>query len=154
MAQLNINQLFYIKVIINISTWVLKEIEQKQNNDVRKVKQVLICLLSESVQSAGVVLENVADDMSRDLLLMLVENISGLDDSCFSLEIIWESNRAAVTFSNAAGQKTQKHWSTWRPAGPDLHTKTRSQIDWLKTSRAIFKNNECQNIQLVFNFRI
>ncbi|XP_036953428.1 protein mono-ADP-ribosyltransferase PARP14-like isoform X1 [Acanthopagrus latus] len=80
----------------------------------------------ESVQSAGVVLENVADDMSRDLLLMLVENISGLDDSCFSLEIIWESNRAAVTFSSAAdvekfltvtqsSQKLQKHGLSARP---------------------------------------
>lgn len=64
-----------------------------------------ICLLSESIQSVAVVLDNVVDSMSRDLLSMLVENISGLDESGYSLEIIWETNRAVVTFSSPAGRK-------------------------------------------------
>uniref|UniRef100_A0A3Q3GV61 Poly [ADP-ribose] polymerase n=1 Tax=Labrus bergylta TaxID=56723 RepID=A0A3Q3GV61_9LABR len=64
----------------------------------RKVKLVIIHLLSESIQSFSVVLDNVGSNMSRDLLLMLVETISGLDDSFYSLEIIVESDRAVVTF--------------------------------------------------------
>uniref|UniRef100_A0A4W6DZF5 Poly [ADP-ribose] polymerase n=1 Tax=Lates calcarifer TaxID=8187 RepID=A0A4W6DZF5_LATCA len=40
--------------------------------------------------------------MCRDLLVMLVENVSGLDESGFSLEIIWETNRAVVTFNKPA----------------------------------------------------
>ncbi|XP_029365480.1 protein mono-ADP-ribosyltransferase PARP14-like [Echeneis naucrates] len=81
---------------------------------------------SESAQSAAVTLENVADDVSRDLLLMLVENISGLDEDSFSLEIIWESNRAVVVFSkpedaekfvtaSRSSRKMQKHGLTARP---------------------------------------
>uniref|UniRef100_UPI0037E75BC7 protein mono-ADP-ribosyltransferase PARP14-like n=1 Tax=Semicossyphus pulcher TaxID=241346 RepID=UPI0037E75BC7 len=77
----------------------------------------------ESVQSASVVLDNVADSMSRDLLLMLVENISGLDDSFYSVEVICETNRAVVTFHRPAdvenfltvsqsSKKLQKHKMT------------------------------------------
>uniref|UniRef100_A0A3B4UJW7 Uncharacterized protein n=1 Tax=Seriola dumerili TaxID=41447 RepID=A0A3B4UJW7_SERDU len=58
---------------------------------------------SESVQSSAVVLENVSDNMCRDLLMMLVENVSGSDESGFSLEIIWESNRAVVAFTKPEG---------------------------------------------------
>lgn len=50
------------------------------------------------------VLDNVMDDMPRELLSMLVENISGLDESRYSLEIIWETNRAVITFSSPAGR--------------------------------------------------
>ncbi|XP_026198204.1 protein mono-ADP-ribosyltransferase PARP14-like isoform X2 [Anabas testudineus] len=57
---------------------------------------------SESSQSVAVVLENVTDNMSREILSILVENISGLDDNSFSLEIIWESDSAVVTFNNPA----------------------------------------------------
>ena len=57
-----------------------------------------------SVGSAALLLENVSDSMSRDLLLMLVENISGLDESHFGLEIMWESSRAVVTFNTPAGR--------------------------------------------------
>uniref|UniRef100_UPI003AADF9E6 protein mono-ADP-ribosyltransferase PARP14-like n=1 Tax=Centroberyx gerrardi TaxID=166262 RepID=UPI003AADF9E6 len=57
-------------------------------------------LQAQAVQSLAVVLDNVSDSMSRDLLLMLVENVSGLDESSYSLEIIWEANRAVVTFNN------------------------------------------------------
>ncbi|XP_071220297.1 protein mono-ADP-ribosyltransferase PARP14 isoform X1 [Salvelinus alpinus] len=38
--------------------------------------------------------------MSRDLLLLLVETISGLEEDNFSLEVISETNRAVVTFNN------------------------------------------------------
>ncbi|XP_073321468.1 protein mono-ADP-ribosyltransferase PARP14-like isoform X2 [Pagrus major] len=95
---------------------------QKSNAEAGKVSENK----DEFVQSVAVVLENVADDKSRDLLVMLVENISGLDDNCFSLEIIWESNRAVITFNNAAdvekfltvgqsSQKLQKQGLTARP---------------------------------------
>ncbi|XP_047448843.1 protein mono-ADP-ribosyltransferase PARP14-like isoform X2 [Mugil cephalus] len=56
---------------------------------------------SKSAPGATVVLENI-NNTSRDLLLMLVENISGQDESCWRLEIIWESNKAVVTFNEAA----------------------------------------------------
>uniref|UniRef100_A0A3Q3SM17 Poly [ADP-ribose] polymerase n=1 Tax=Mastacembelus armatus TaxID=205130 RepID=A0A3Q3SM17_9TELE len=65
---------------------------------------VFTCVLSgpESIQSAAVVLGNLQENMSRDLLLMLVENVSGVEESDYSLEIIWESNRAVVTFNKPA----------------------------------------------------
>ncbi|XP_078027150.1 protein mono-ADP-ribosyltransferase PARP14-like isoform X4 [Epinephelus lanceolatus] len=79
---------------------------------------------SASAQSVSVVLDNVSDNMSRDLLCMLVENVSGLDESGYSLEIIWETNRAVVTFNKPAdverflgrsSQKLQRHGLTARP---------------------------------------
>lgn len=78
--------------------------------------KVFIFLLpdSESSQSVAVVLENVTDNMSREILSILVENISGLDDNSFSLEIIWESDSAVVTFNNPAGKKWRKwQYSLW-----------------------------------------
>ncbi|TMS03766.1 Poly [ADP-ribose] polymerase 14 [Larimichthys crocea] len=80
---------------------------------------------SESVQGLAVLLDNVAEDMSRDLLSMLVENISSLDESSYSLEIIWEINRAVITFDSPAdvekfltvsqsSQKLQRHGLTAR----------------------------------------
>ncbi|KAI4819928.1 hypothetical protein KUCAC02_027929, partial [Chaenocephalus aceratus] len=79
-----------------------------------------------SVQSSAVVLENVSDRLSRDLLFMLVESISGLDESCYSLEFIWESSSAVITFNKPAdvdkfltgsqcSQKLRKHGLTARP---------------------------------------
>uniref|UniRef100_A0AAZ3PE84 Macro domain-containing protein n=1 Tax=Oncorhynchus tshawytscha TaxID=74940 RepID=A0AAZ3PE84_ONCTS len=53
-----------------------------------------------SPQSSAVVLERVPENMSRDLLLLLVETISGLEEDNFSLEVISETNRAVVTFNN------------------------------------------------------
>nr|XP_046242508.1 protein mono-ADP-ribosyltransferase PARP14-like isoform X2 [Scatophagus argus] len=81
---------------------------------------------SDSVPSVAVVLDNIMDDMSVDLLSMMVENILGLDDSGYSLEIIWEANRAVITFNNPAdvekfltlsqsNRKLQKHRLTVRP---------------------------------------
>lgn len=52
-------------------------------------------------------LENVPDDMSRDVLMMLLENISGSDENSYSLEIIWEFNRAVVTFNKPEGDCSQ-----------------------------------------------
>ncbi|KAM7415528.1 hypothetical protein PAMA_017845 [Pampus argenteus] len=79
----------------------------------------------ESVQSHAVVLDNVSDEMPRDLLLMLVENISGLEETSYSLEIICETNQAVVIFNSPAdmekflrsqnSQKLQKHKLTARP---------------------------------------
>lgn len=60
---------------------------------------------SESSQSCAVVLENVTDNMSTDLLSMLVENICRLDENGYSMERILESNKAVVTFSSPAGRK-------------------------------------------------
>lgn len=62
-------------------------------------------MFSESPQITGVLLENVPDRMSRDVLSMLVENTLGLDESNYSLEIIWESSTAVVTFSKPEGRK-------------------------------------------------
>ncbi|XP_034396584.1 protein mono-ADP-ribosyltransferase PARP14-like [Cyclopterus lumpus] len=81
---------------------------------------------SERVLSVSVVLDNVSHDTTRDLLAMLVENISGLDEGHFGLEIIWESSRAVVTFKQPADQekflavsqstqKLQKRGLTTRP---------------------------------------
>ncbi|XP_030579266.1 protein mono-ADP-ribosyltransferase PARP14-like isoform X2 [Archocentrus centrarchus] len=81
---------------------------------------------SESSKSCSVVLENVADDMSTDLLSMLVESVSGLDENSYSMEIIWESNSVVVTFSSPAdvekfvsfsqtSTKMKKHGLTARP---------------------------------------
>ncbi|KAM4745611.1 protein mono-ADP-ribosyltransferase PARP14-like [Anableps anableps] len=44
------------------------------------------------------VLENISENLPKDYLQMLVETISGLDESDFSLEIIWEANIAVVVF--------------------------------------------------------
>ncbi|CAJ1069628.1 protein mono-ADP-ribosyltransferase PARP14-like isoform X2 [Xyrichtys novacula] len=54
------------------------------------------------IQSLSVVLDNVVDATPRDLLQMLVENVSGVDDSFFDLEIILESSKAVVTFKRPA----------------------------------------------------
>ncbi|XP_005753403.1 poly [ADP-ribose] polymerase 14-like [Pundamilia nyererei] len=63
---------------------------------------------SESSQSCAVVLENVTDNMSTDLLSMLVENISGLDENGYSMERILESNKAVVTFSSPADSESSQ----------------------------------------------
>uniref|UniRef100_A0A3Q2DYS9 Uncharacterized protein n=1 Tax=Cyprinodon variegatus TaxID=28743 RepID=A0A3Q2DYS9_CYPVA len=51
---------------------------------------------------AAVVLSNVSENLSKDLLQMLVESISGLDENDFSL-VMRESNMAVVTFINPTG---------------------------------------------------
>ncbi|XP_015250570.1 PREDICTED: poly [ADP-ribose] polymerase 14 [Cyprinodon variegatus] len=54
----------------------------------------------ESDSSSVAVLENVSESMSQDLLQMLVETICGVEENDYSLEIIWESNTAVVTFNS------------------------------------------------------
>ncbi|CAN9512802.1 unnamed protein product [Ophioblennius macclurei] len=56
-------------------------------------------------QSSAVLLENIAEDMSSDLLSALVERVSGSDEDGFHLERLWESGRAVVTFSSATDAK-------------------------------------------------
>lgn len=66
----------------------------------------------EAVSRTAIVFGNIQSNVSRDLLSMLVENVSGLDESKYSLEIIWEANAAVVTFNMPAGQtgNTQPQW--------------------------------------------
>nr|XP_055064621.1 protein mono-ADP-ribosyltransferase PARP14-like [Misgurnus anguillicaudatus] len=47
----------------------------------------------------AVVLENVADDFTQDVLSLLVENVSGLLEKDFSMELIPELKTAVVTFN-------------------------------------------------------
>nr|XP_017213521.2 poly [ADP-ribose] polymerase 14 isoform X1 [Danio rerio] len=56
--------------------------------------------------SNAVVLENIANHMNQDVLALLVENISGLPENDFSMELIPELQAAVVTFKNpsAAGK--------------------------------------------------
>lgn len=65
------------------------------------------CLLPdpESDQNVSVMLENVPDNMSSELLSLLVEDVSELEDSSYSLELMSESRGAVVTFRNPAGRK-------------------------------------------------
>ncbi|NXT34959.1 PAR14 polymerase, partial [Pelecanoides urinatrix] len=66
----------------------------------------------ESLPSAAVVLENVRETVKDCMLIMLVENISGLseDDGDFSVEMIPERHAAVVTFTGniAAGEFASK----------------------------------------------
>lgn len=80
-------------------------------NPALMVTRVLLYLRSESegVQNMAVVLDNVSYNMSRDLLSMLVENMMGLDDRDYSLEIIWENNAAVITFRIPSGRTARGH---------------------------------------------
>ncbi|XP_064370733.1 protein mono-ADP-ribosyltransferase PARP14 isoform X2 [Dromaius novaehollandiae] len=66
----------------------------------------------ESVPSALVVLENVQETIGDYMLIILVENISGLseEDNDFSVEMIPEKNAAVITFtgSTATGEFVKK----------------------------------------------
>ncbi|MEQ2215243.1 hypothetical protein XENOCAPTIV_029545 [Xenoophorus captivus] len=74
---------------------------------------------SESDLSAAAVLENISENLSKDFLQMLVESISGLEENDFSLEIIWESNMAVVTFSSPAGRKHKQAMKPSSSTGKD-----------------------------------
>ncbi|KAF3853284.1 hypothetical protein F7725_013972 [Dissostichus mawsoni] len=114
------NQTFKLHLLADLKTpEASAEKQEDKKTDTEKEKE-------KSVQSGAVVLDNVSDRLSRDLLSMLVENISGLDESCYSLEIIWESSRAVITFNkppdvekfltgSQCSQKLQKHGLTARP---------------------------------------
>ncbi|XP_035999477.1 protein mono-ADP-ribosyltransferase PARP14 [Fundulus heteroclitus] len=56
--------------------------------------------LESGPRSTAVLLENVQENLSQDLLQMIVETISGLDENDFSLEIIWETNMAVLIFNS------------------------------------------------------
>ncbi|KFQ58319.1 Poly [ADP-ribose] polymerase 14, partial [Pelecanus crispus] len=60
--------------------------------------------------STVVVLENVQETVKDCMLIMLVENISGLseDDGDFSVEMIPEIRAAVVTFTGNTGEFAQK----------------------------------------------
>ncbi|KAL1266727.1 hypothetical protein QQF64_002402 [Cirrhinus molitorella] len=51
-------------------------------------------------ESSAVVLENLPDDINKDVLILLVENISRLYENDFSIELIPELRNAVVTFKN------------------------------------------------------
>lgn len=63
--------------------------------------------LQRSQPSAVVVLENVRETVKDCMLIMLVENISGLseDDGDFSVEMVPEIRAAVVTFTGNIGKK-------------------------------------------------
>ncbi|XP_036000627.1 LOW QUALITY PROTEIN: protein mono-ADP-ribosyltransferase PARP14-like [Fundulus heteroclitus] len=82
--------------------------------------------LESGPRSTAVVLENVQENLSQDLLQMMVETISGLDENDFSLEIIWETNMAVLIFNSPAdaekfvsvsqtNSKMKRHRLTARP---------------------------------------
>ncbi|XP_020792036.2 LOW QUALITY PROTEIN: protein mono-ADP-ribosyltransferase PARP14-like [Boleophthalmus pectinirostris] len=52
------------------------------------------------VARCSVALGPVPEDMSRDLLCVLVENVCGLEETEYDLELIWELSVAVVTFKN------------------------------------------------------
>uniref|UniRef100_A0A3P9H6L6 Poly [ADP-ribose] polymerase n=1 Tax=Oryzias latipes TaxID=8090 RepID=A0A3P9H6L6_ORYLA len=93
---------------------------------------------SELDPTPAVVLENVSEETSRDVLMMLVENISGVEEEDFSLEIHLESNSAVVTFNNPTGMDDeemmilllQKHGLTARLPEPAKSVRVESVSDF------------------------
>ncbi|XP_067290157.1 protein mono-ADP-ribosyltransferase PARP14-like [Pseudorasbora parva] len=51
-------------------------------------------------ESSAVVLENLPDDITQDVLTLLLENISSLSEKDFTIELISELRKAVVTFKN------------------------------------------------------
>ncbi|KAG9335533.1 hypothetical protein JZ751_004560 [Albula glossodonta] len=56
--------------------------------------------LEEPVQNRAVVLENVPEKVTRELLAMVVENICSVTEDDFSLEMIQDINTAVVSFAH------------------------------------------------------
>lgn len=48
-------------------------------------------------------MENIADNMTRDLLGLIVENISGVGQEAYTMELIYDVCAAVVTFTNSDG---------------------------------------------------
>uniref|UniRef100_A0A3B3DBA2 Poly [ADP-ribose] polymerase n=1 Tax=Oryzias melastigma TaxID=30732 RepID=A0A3B3DBA2_ORYME len=107
---------------------VRQQVLQRDNHQILLgEKTIKLKLTSEDVMispSAGlppaVVLENISDNLSRDLLLLMVEAVSGVNENNFGLEIIRESHAAVVTFKKfmtvcEKHPKLQKHGLTARP---------------------------------------
>lgn len=101
MAQL----LSFTKKTTEVSFSLSSKKKQKQKNSAGKASFSVSLSESEAVSSVAIVLAKVKSDMPRDLLSMLVENVSGLDESNYSLEIIWETNKAVVTFNRPVGER-------------------------------------------------
>lgn len=55
-------------------------------------------------ESFAVVLENVSDEANRNVLALLVENVSSVPEKDFSMELIPELHTAVVTFINPSGK--------------------------------------------------
>ncbi|XP_009586393.1 PREDICTED: poly [ADP-ribose] polymerase 14-like, partial [Fulmarus glacialis] len=93
-----------------------QEVLQRKHHSVKKidlfVKPWQVEDSQESLLSTVVVLENVQETVKDCMLIMLVENISGLseDDGDFSVEMIPEIHAAVVTFTGniAAGEFASK----------------------------------------------
>ncbi|KAA0703895.1 Poly [ADP-ribose] polymerase 14 [Triplophysa tibetana] len=51
-------------------------------------------------ESCPVALENLSDELSKNVLALLVENVSGVPEKDFSMELIPELNTAILTFKN------------------------------------------------------
>ncbi|KAJ7996602.1 hypothetical protein DPEC_G00238760 [Dallia pectoralis] len=58
----------------------------------------------DSPQSSAVVLERLPELMSKEMLTLLVENISNLEENNYTLEIISETKTAVLTFNNPNGK--------------------------------------------------
>lgn len=56
-----------------------------------------------SPQQPVIVLENVQENFTEEMLVLMVENISDLTEADFSLEMIYERQTAVVSFKNANG---------------------------------------------------
>ncbi|XP_041947801.1 protein mono-ADP-ribosyltransferase PARP14-like isoform X3 [Alosa sapidissima] len=54
----------------------------------------------EIYQPKAVVVENIPEDMTRDILGLIVENITGVSEDEYTMELIYESQLAVVTFTN------------------------------------------------------
>lgn len=79
------------------------------------------------------VLDNVVERMTRDLLSMLVENVSGLDEGNYSLEVIQESSRAVITFNSPAGKRGQETPVNRQSHAPTVKT-CRSKLEKTRSS--------------------
>lgn len=62
--------------------------------------------------SCSVALGPVPEKTPRDLLCVLVENVSGLEESGFELELIWEKQTAVVTFADPEGTRLRVRFGT------------------------------------------
>ncbi|KAA0703894.1 Poly [ADP-ribose] polymerase 14 [Triplophysa tibetana] len=87
-------------------------------------------------ESCPVALENVSDELSKNVLALLVENVSGVPEKDFSMELITELNTAVVTFKNpsAVGKfleesKTHKKFKDYGLKARALERSTCVQVE-------------------------
>ncbi|XP_073672141.1 protein mono-ADP-ribosyltransferase PARP14-like [Paramisgurnus dabryanus] len=65
-------------------------------------------------ESFAVLLENVVDDTTKNILSLLVESVSGLSEKDFTMELILELNTAVVTFKTPIAGKFLEESKTHR----------------------------------------